>query len=113
MSASEIYTFISAEIDACRSELHSLNRFIYENPELRHEEFKAHDKLTAFLEEKGFAVTRSAHGLKTAFRAELSVGEPAGRRNVAINAEYDALPGFEKHACGHSRYPPTTTPKEE
>jgi metal-dependent amidase/aminoacylase/carboxypeptidase family protein len=100
MPRSEIYIFISSHIDECRSKLHSLNRYIYENPELRHEEFKAHDKLTAFLEGEGFTVTRRAHGLQTAFRAEFGTGSG---RNVAINAEYDALPGFNTHACGHSR----------
>ena len=32
---------------------------IWENPELGHEEYKAHQFLTDFLEEKGFTVVRS------------------------------------------------------
>jgi hypothetical protein len=47
---------------------------VHSNPELSHEEFKAHDLITDYLETKGFFVTRKACGLNTAFVAEYKVG---------------------------------------
>ncbi|KAL3175238.1 hypothetical protein MRX96_010860 [Rhipicephalus microplus] len=49
--------------------LHAVGRFLWENPEIRFEEHKAHDTLCAFLEGEGFDVRRH-HFLDTAFRAE-------------------------------------------
>ncbi|CUS14885.1 unnamed protein product [Tuber aestivum] len=95
-----IYNFISSQIELEKLSLNALNQYIYTNPELRHEEHKAHDFLTSILEKLDFVVTRHAHGLKTAFRAEFSA--KGGGRNIAVNAEYDALPGLDKHACGHT-----------
>lgn len=53
--------------------------------------------IQGFLEERGFAVERGAHGLATAFRATFGSGDPT----VAVLCEYDALPGIG-HACGHN-----------
>lgn len=50
-----------------------------------------------FLEERGFAVTRNAFGLKTSFLAEYG----QGGRVVTFCAEYDALPQIG-HGCGHN-----------
>ena len=49
--------------------LRELSLFISDHPELSFREFKAHDKITAFLEKEGFDVERSYGGMKTAFRA--------------------------------------------
>lgn len=66
---------------------------------IRLETSYAHDVLTAFLEEHDFEITRHYAGLKTAWRAEYSVGH--GGRVLGINSEMDALPGIG-HACGHN-----------
>ncbi|GAB4331798.1 MAG: amidohydrolase [Dehalococcoidia bacterium] len=84
-------------IDAADGELRSLSRAIHARPELAYEEVYAHDAITALLEAHGFAVDRSAYGLKTAFRAVAGSGKPV----IAILCEYDALPGIG-HACGHN-----------
>ncbi|KAH6939535.1 hypothetical protein HPB50_019217 [Hyalomma asiaticum] len=85
------------EAVASRAEaLHTVGRFLWENPEIRFEEHKAHDTLCAFLEGEGFDVQRH-HVLDTAFRAEYGDGAPV----VAFLCEYDALPGLG-HACGHN-----------
>lgn len=82
---------------ASRAEkLHSVGRFLWENPETRFEEHKAHDVLCDFLESEGFEVQRH-YALQTAFRAEFGAGSPV----VALLCEYDALPGLG-HACGHN-----------
>ena len=79
------------------SELRTLSDAIHSHPELAYEESFAHDTLTSFLEERGFEVTRGAHGLETAFRAVRGSGSPV----IAFLCEYDALPGIG-HACGHN-----------
>lgn len=85
---------VAAEADS----LVELSREIHRHPELAFEEVRAHGLLTDLLESAGFAVTRSAYGLDTAFRAEIDAG--AGP-TVAIICEYDALPEIG-HACGHN-----------
>lgn len=77
-------------------ELHSLSQFLWNNPEIRFEEHKAHDCICKFLEDEGFHVKRH-YVLQTAFRAEYGAGSPV----VAVLCEYDALPGLG-HGCGHN-----------
>ena len=84
-------------IDIHSSELHNLNRCIWENPELAFKERFAHDKLTAFFASHGFDVTPH-YTLDTGFRAE--TGENGGL-TVGLICEYDALPEVG-HACGHN-----------
>jgi amidohydrolase len=73
------------------------SRFLHANPELAYEEHKAAERLTAILEQHGFAVTRGVADLTTAFTARAGSGSP----RIAFLAEYDALPGLG-HACGHN-----------
>ncbi|KAK4114816.1 hypothetical protein N656DRAFT_776992 [Canariomyces notabilis] len=88
---------IEGEIQAHRDKILSLNHQIHSNPELAYEEFKAHDAFVSTLQSLGFDVTPHAHGLQTAFSAEVG----SGGRLLIFNAEYDALPGIG-HACGHN-----------
>lgn len=60
---------VERAIAARTKNLHALGRFIWENPETAFQEVKAHNYITAYLEEEGFRVKRN-HGLSTAFRAE-------------------------------------------
>ncbi|KAL1446659.1 hypothetical protein MTO96_028774 [Rhipicephalus appendiculatus] len=59
-------------VAAKREQLHAIGRFLWENPEIRFEEHKAHDILCTFLETEGFDVKRH-YILETAFRAEYGV----------------------------------------
>jgi amidohydrolase len=86
-----------AAIDAANGELRDLSLDIHAHPELAYQEVHAHEVLTNFLEQRGFAMQRGAHGLPTAFRATFGSGSPT----VAVLCEYDALPGIG-HACGHN-----------
>lgn len=86
-----------AKVDAERGRLIGLSSQIHGAPELKFEERRAAQWLSAYLELHGFAVEREAYGLPTAFVARLGKGEP----RVAILCEYDALPGVG-HACGHN-----------
>ncbi|MEG1798763.1 MAG: M20/M25/M40 family metallo-hydrolase, partial [Synergistaceae bacterium] len=76
----------------------SVSKYIYENPEIEMEEFKAKEKLVSMLKNEGFDVDADIPGLPTAFAARKSNGD--GPR-IAFIAEYDALPKMG-HACGHN-----------
>mgnify|MGYP001072367456 CR=1 FL=1 len=87
-------------IEGHRDELLSLSHQIHEHPELGLEEHFASRLLCDYLEAHGFAVTRGAYGLETAFEA--TVGDASNaRRRFVVCAEYDALPEVG-HACGHN-----------
>ncbi|KFY81853.1 hypothetical protein V500_11024 [Pseudogymnoascus sp. VKM F-4518 (FW-2643)] len=95
--AADVKVEVDAAIDGLNQRLQEVNRKIWENPELGEHEFMAHETLCSFLEEQGYAVTRSAYGRPTAFE----VLSGSGGRLVNFNAEYDCLPGIG-HACGHN-----------
>ena len=86
-------------VEEQRERLYGINRWLYENPELGSEEFKAAELLTGELEAHGFGVERGLLGMPTAFCASYR-GRGEGPR-IAILAEYDALPGIG-HGCGHN-----------
>jgi amidohydrolase len=86
-----------ARIDALADQLLDLSHDIHAHPELCFEEHHAHQVLTDAIEQAGVDVTRSAHGLETAFDARAGSEGP----EIAICCEYDALPGIG-HACGHN-----------
>ncbi|CAM1508831.1 Fc.00g025700.m01.CDS01 [Cosmosporella sp. VM-42] len=84
-------------LDELNPSLQIINKLLHANPETAYKEYFAHDTLTSFLEQHGFAVTKHTYGLDTSFEAE--IGE--GGRLVIFCAEYDALPDIG-HACGHN-----------
>jgi len=90
---------VQEAVDEQRSRLREISGFIYENPELGSEEFKAAELLTGELERQGFTVERGILGMPTAFSATYK-GRGSGPR-VAVIAEYDCLPGVG-HGCGHN-----------
>ncbi|TVY91248.1 Peptidase M20 domain-containing protein, partial [Lachnellula willkommii] len=92
--------YVSVYIDSISEILRPISLKIHDNPELKFEEFIAHDTLTKFLKtRKGWKVTPSAYGMATAFVAEFD----SGRKGpvVSYNVEYDALIGIG-HSCGHN-----------
>jgi amidohydrolase len=86
-------------VEGQRKRLVEISRYLYENPELGSEEYKAYELLTKELEADGFEVQRQLLGIPTAFCASHR-GKKKGPR-VAVLAEYDALPGVG-HGCGHN-----------
>lgn len=88
---------------------------IWDNPEIRFQEFKASKLQADFMEEAGFDITWDIGGLNTAFVAEWTKGE--GGPIIGFAGEYDALPGLSQkmqgspdpiiegghgHGCGHN-----------
>lgn len=86
-------------INRIEPELNQLSRFIYENPELGYQEFKACAAHVKLLRKYGFDVEEEYLGLKTAFRAEYNSGKKGA--TIAYLTEYDALPEIG-HGCAHN-----------
>lgn len=61
---------VSDSVDSSAERLHQIAQYLWENPEVKFEEHKAHDYITNFLEAEGFPVQRN-YILPTAFRAEI------------------------------------------
>ena len=100
MSKTEEYkAAVCAYVNAIKEELANVSRYIFENPELSFEEYKAARLLAEKLEKASFCVEMGVAGLATAIRAVHPARSPGPK--VAIIAEYDALPEVG-HACGHN-----------
>ncbi|MBO0872700.1 MAG: amidohydrolase [Pseudonocardia sp.] len=74
-----------------------LSHRIHAHPEIGHEETQASGWLAEALTGEGYTVELGICDLPTAFRARIG----SGNLNLALLAEYDALPGIG-HACGHN-----------
>lgn len=79
------------------ADLQEISRWMYENPEIRYQEYESSRRLSRFLSDHGFEVAYPAYGLETAFEANAGSKGP----RVVICCEYDALPEIG-HACGHN-----------
>jgi amidohydrolase len=84
-------------IERAHEALIGLSHRIHANPELGYQEKLVSGWLAEWLESEGFEVQRGAAGLETAFVG----GFGPGPLNIALIAEYDALPKIG-HACGHN-----------
>ena len=90
---------IKEVLDLLSDDLIELNEFIYKNPELGNEEFKACEAHTELLAKEGFQIEKNFIGIRTAFKGTYDSGKPGP--TIAYLAEYDALPGIG-HGCGHN-----------
>lgn len=96
-------------VENSKKELFDLNSYIYDNPEIAFQEYKACRILSEYLRNNGFDITEQAGSLETAFVATAC---PTATVSPCIDilAEYDALGlgdsyGQEysvAHACGHN-----------
>ena len=91
---------ISQYIDEIAEQLLEVSHEIHANPELAFQENKACELLARTAEDFGLATRTGVYGLETAFEATVRGGAGEGP-NVAVLAEYDALPGIG-HSCGHN-----------
>jgi len=98
VNLNELKERVKGKVEESRELLEGIARYLYENPELGSEEYKAYERLTKVLEENGFKVEKELFGMPTAFAAYFE-GKKLGPK-VAVFAEYDALPGVG-HGCGH------------
>ena len=103
-------------VDTNLDEIFEITKFMYENPELGNEEFKACQAMCEAFKKFGFEVEREFCGIPTAFKASYDSGKPGP--TIGFCAEYDALPGLSQkrdvvekepivagapgHGCGHN-----------
>ncbi len=99
MAMEDLKRLVQEAVEEERGRLCGISLWLYENPELGSEEFRAAELLTRELEDRGFRVERGFMGMPTAFLASYR-GRGEGPR-IALLAEYDALPGIG-HGCGHN-----------
>ena len=90
---------IISEIEKIKESLWDINDYIYCNPELGDQEFKAVEKLTSLLEKHSFNIETGIANRETSFKAEFDSGIEGP--TIAYMCEYDALPGIG-HGCGHN-----------
>lgn len=90
---------IMNEIQSIKENLWEISDYIYHNPEVGDEEFKAVEKLTSFLKEHSFNVEIGVANRETSFRAEFD--SKISGPTVAFMCEYDALPEIG-HGCCHN-----------
>lgn len=96
MDSMIIKDFIKSWIEDNKQDFYDIADFIWENPELGLEEYKACGKLTEILSKHGFSVEKDLAGMPTAFIATYGHKGPI----VGLNAEYDCLPGLsQKSDC--------------
>jgi amidohydrolase len=85
------------KLDSIRERVIELSHRIHANPEIGFRESLASEWISEFLAGEGFRIEKGIGGMETAFAARSGNGP----LNVAICAEYDALPAIG-HACGHN-----------
>ena len=91
---------ITSYIDSISETLLSVSHEIHAHPELAFEEHRASDRLASTAQEHGIEMKRGVYDVETAFEGKIRGGGGTGP-NIAVLAEYDALPGIG-HACGHN-----------
>lgn len=82
-----------------KQRLCEISDYIYNNPELGNEEYKAVEVLTTFLKEHDFKIEAPIADMATAFKATFDSGKPG--MTIGYLCEYDALPKIG-HGCGHN-----------
>lgn len=91
---------VDRAVEVLADELLAASHDLAEHPEVAYEEHRSAAALADIVEAHGIGVTRKAHGLETALRAEVGA-TGTDVPTIAILSEYDALPGIG-HGCGHN-----------
>src|SRR5690554_5823837 len=90
---------LAVHINEIKEKLWTINKELYENPELGDQEYNSMKLLTNLLEEHHFNVEVGTVNRPTAFKAVYKGDKPGPA--IAYLAEYDALPDVG-HGCGHN-----------
>lgn len=90
-------------IELRKDKLIEMADYIFDNPEMAFEEYKASKLLTDYLTLEGFDVQLGLGSLGTAFKATYENGDSGP--NIGLLCEYDALP--MGHGCAHHMQGPS------
>jgi amidohydrolase len=95
----ELRKLLNKTVDEMSKKLAEMSGFLYHNPEIAGEEYKAMKLITEELEKNSFKVKRGVSGITTSFVAAYNCQSrgPA----IAFLAEYEALPNLG-HGSGHN-----------
>ena len=96
---------ISRAVDERGKEFIALSDQIWDNPELRWNEFASIAAQIQVAERAGFTIQRQVAGIPTAFSAEYGTGGPV----IAILGEYDSLAGLSQESGVAARQPDPAT----
>lgn len=99
MEKREIKQRISTLAVRKKEAFEKISAYLFANPELGFEEYKAQKILADTLEENGFQVERGVGSMETSFVGTYDTKIPG--KTIAFMAEYDCLPGIG-HGCGHN-----------
>lgn len=95
-----IENLVNHSVDSELNKAIDLNEYVFNNPELPHQEFLAYQKYIEMLNKEGIKVEEKFLGIETSFKAIINEDANSDIK-IGILAEYDALPEIG-HACGHS-----------
>lgn len=106
--------WVESYIESTKEKWTTTSDYIWDNPEIRFEEFESSRYLSDLLKQEGFTVEKGTANIETAFIAEYGSGGPV----IAFLGEYDALSelsqeageltekpitkGGNGHGCGHN-----------
>jgi putative nucleotidyltransferase with HDIG domain len=92
MKRETIKSFILQWIKNHKNEFYQISDFMWDNPELGLEEFKASEMIKNVLKKHGFKIESNIGGMPTSFIAEYGSSQPV----IGLNVEYDCLPGLSQ-----------------
>lgn len=93
-------------VDAAAAEFTTLADAIWDDPEMRWEEFRSQEKHQATARAHGFTITEAVGGIPTAFSAQRGTSGPV----IAFLGEYDALAELSQQAGSPERTPDPANP---
>lgn len=89
--------YIKSYLSTIDKDLYNISKYIYMNPELSFNEYKACNYLTNILKENNFKIKDNFINISTSFFAEYGYGLP----KICFICEYDALESYG-HLTGHN-----------
>ena len=92
MKGEDVKKYILDWIENNKAEIEAVSQFMFDNPELGIQEYKASRMLTDLAKKHGFSVQLGVAGMPTAFVGSWGSGSPV----IGFNIEYDCLPGLSQ-----------------
>jgi metal-dependent amidase/aminoacylase/carboxypeptidase family protein len=88
---------VAGYVENAKDRIEHIIDYLYKNPEVSFNEYKASELLCSILSEEGFQITKDAAGVKNSFTAVYGTSKP----RIAYICEYDAADGIG-HGNGHN-----------
>ncbi|GHV54705.1 glutamate carboxypeptidase [Deltaproteobacteria bacterium] len=92
MNNTEVKKYILDWIETNKTDIEACSQFMFDNPELGIQEYRASRMLTDLARQHGFTIQLGVAGMPTAFVGSWGSGKPV----IGFNVEYDCLPGLSQ-----------------